>query len=158
MIRLFSRFFILVAVSLFAVFAAAYAQEKTSADMAQRLCAGSPWTGPWESIDKPAFSGTWELTFSCTGGKLGATLNSTGSSVAGFVQDVSSLRIEEGKVKFGTKGGGSSRNTYTVDYELALNEEGKLAGKGSARDTRIKGSLSPSKKVDSPRDEPLLVA
>ena len=132
---------LLVAVASPAVFALAYAQEKSDADVAQHLCAGSPWTGTWENVNAPAFNGTWELTFSCTGGKLRATLFGTGP-LTSSVQEVSSLRIEAGVVKFQTQAG----PRLVVDYELVLNEEGKLVGKGLARTSTIKVSLSPTKK------------
>ena len=136
-IRLLTSLSFLVAVCFSTLSAAAYADEKGDADLMQRACAGSPWAGPWEVLRGGNASGTAEITFSCEGGKFRGTLLSTGST-AGAPQELRFVRVENGAVKYQTR--------FDVDYELVLNEEGKLAGKGQGRAIETKIILSPSKK------------
>lgn len=104
-----------------------HSQEKlptqVTADVIDKLVAGSPWSGTWDNV---RFSrGTLELVFTLEGGKLRGMIQKSTGGPQSFDGEVDRLKLENETVTFEAPGRAS--------YELRLSKDGSLKGKGLAQ-------------------------
>lgn len=94
------------------------AQDDTK--LTETLVHNSPWKGTWSNR---YLSGEMETVFMQEGEKLnGSVVRATGSPNREVEGQMLSLKVQKGKVTFQRSG------SYTIDFELSLNEKGELIG------------------------------